>query len=624
MPEETISNLVEVRIDGDPLPQDLGRALGACWVESSVNLPGAFHITFRGSALELMPRFSGLLRIGAEIEMFAIASGQGKETPLITGLVTGIETEYRYGTSSTILRGLDHAYKMMRHRRATGYLNQTAPEIVRDLAGKDGIMVTLIDSSESDTRYPLITQPNISDWQFVQYLAEMSGMEADFDRRGVLRFRKLKSEVSVSAAPVGQQNQNPYELQFGANMLRCRTGVTASDQVSDVTSRGWNVDENKLLLGKATALTTTGVTIGTNPGEVTEKFGSGGLTLTETGTPYSTQEQTDRAAKSLAADITSAFAEMEIEVRGQPKLVPGVVVTLAGAGIPFDGEYTVSTTRHVFDDSNGYTTWVWVTGRQVRTLYGLAAGGGEPLPRIDGVVNAIVDDIQDPKEQGRVKLRFPWFADKEQYKTDWVRTVQFGGRGGGGVISYEVDDEVLVAFDRGSMDHPYVLGGLYSNEANNPSHHDTDLQTGGRLNRRSLVSRSGQRLEILDADGETGVRLRTGDEALTVFLEQTSQTITISSKGTVDIEGTGEVSVGSDGQLLLRAPQISIMGERVNIAGSTTIEGTVNITGGLTQEGDAALLGNVTIGAATETFGAVTVNGLFTVDGVTGVPVPVG
>jgi phage protein D/phage baseplate assembly protein gpV len=612
-----------VKIEGKDLPDKLDEALGPCWVESSVNLPGAFHLTFRESAKLLVGQFPLLLRIGARVAVYGVADGQGREKPLITGLVTGIEAEYQDGLGATVLRGLDHSFKMLRHRRATGHRYMTAAEIVTELAELDGVELGVIE--QTSPRYELITQPNVSDWQFVKYLADSSDMEADFDDEGLLRFRKARPAVSGMVAGT---SWNPRVLEFDDDMLQCRTGVTASDQVTEVTSRGWNVDEKRTLLGKAPAVANPGISIGTTPGEAVSKFGS--VTLTETGTPYGTEAETDRAAASLAADIASAFAELEVQVNGRPDLVPGLVIELKEAGPPFDGTYTITTTRHEFDNKNYYTTWVWVTGRQVRTLYGLASGGDQPAPRVPGVVNAIVDDINDPAQQGRVKLRFPWFSDS--YKTDWVRTVQFGGYKGGGVISPEVEDEVLVAFDRGSLDHPYVLGGLYSNAENNkPSPHDVDLHTGGRLNRRSLVSRTGQRLELLDAveKGKTGVRLRSGDKKLTVFLEETQTKITISSDGAIDISGrttvnvtakevsvtAEEVSVTAKEKISLDTSYVNISGEFINIKGITTINGILTQNGAAEINGDFNVAGDAMVSGFTALNGAAAVTGDLTLDG---------
>lgn len=604
MYKPTISNLPQVTIGGAPLPKPLAAALGECWVESGVNLPAAFHITFRESAYTLMQDYASQLKIGAKVAVQALADKEGEGTPLITGLVTAIETDYELGTATTVLRGLDYSFKMLRQRRATGYLNMTASEIVRKLAGQDGVDIGTIESTTPS--YTLMTQPNVSDWQFVKYLADRTGMEADFDYQGKLRFRK---PVTASGGSV--------QIDFGQDVLSCRAGVSASDQVSQVTSRGWNVDEKSTVIGKAPATTSPDYSIGTAPGKVAGAFGS--ASLTETGTPYDTQADADRAAKSLAADVTSSFAEMELEVRGWPDLMPGVVIELKGSGQPFDGSYTVSATRHVFSADGRYSTMVRVSGRQVRTLYGLASGGGFDTPRIPGVVNAIVTDINDPKQQGRVKLRFPWFDDT--YVTDWVRSVQFGGVKGGGVISPEVQDEVLVAFDRGSMDHPYVIGGLYSNAQNNPSQHDTSLTSGGSLNRRSVVSRSGNRMELLDAPAKKGVRLQSADKQQTVFLNQTGTTITISSSGTISISGGTVVNV--------KAPKVNVEGD-LTVTGAAQFLGEVNITGAITAEGDAAIAGAVEIGGVesvggdTNFAGAVNIVGNLFVGGageIDGVPI---
>lgn len=617
MNEPTISNRPKVTVGGAAeIPKDLAAALGECWVDSSVNLPGTFHLTFVESAHKLMkdPECVEVLKIGTKMSVYAIADGQGQGTPLITGVVTAVETEYDHGIATTVLRGTDPSFKMMRQHRATGYYNMTASAIVSELAGKDG--VDLGDIQTTSPVYEIMTQPNISDWQFVQYLAARTGMQADFDYLGRLQFRKPRPAVG-----------GPNVIDFEADVLYCRAGVSASDQVSRVTSRGWNVDEKQSEIGSSSPVTqqeSSGYNIGTTSAASTASFGP--ATLAETRTPYDTLADASRAADSLAADIISAFAEMDIEMRGWPSLSPGSVVRLKNAGEMFDGDYTISAARHMFNRNNEYVTQVRVTGRQARTLYGLASGGTGasgtgPEYRIPGVVNAIVTDINDPKQQGRVKLRFPWFDDT--YVTDWVRTAQFGGYKGGGVISPEVEDEVLVAFDRGSLDHPYVIGGLYSNAQNSPSPHDTPLTTGGTLNRRSVVSRSGHRVELLDAPAEKGVRLQTGDKAHTVYLNQTGTTITVSSDGSVSVSGTTGVKVTSSAEVTITAPKVTITGD-VTIEGATQMMGEVNITGALTQEGAANFTGVHAIEGVTTINGATTIDGGLAVMGgavVDGVPV---
>lgn len=86
----------------------------------------------------------------------------------------------------------------------------------------------------------------------------------------------------------------------------------------------------------------------------------------------------------------------------------------------------------------------------------------------------------------------------------------------------QVNDEVLVGFEQGLLDSPYVIGGLY-NGVDKPSKHDVPLidKTSGKVQRRSLVSRSGHRLELLDTrTGVSGLRLASGNGRLEVQLDE--------------------------------------------------------------------------------------------------------
>src|SRR5262249_36521458 len=147
--------------------------------------------------------------------------------------------------------------------------------------------------------------------------------------------------------------------------------------------------------------------------------------LVETSTPYDDEAQVKRAAESLADDVTSALAELEITVHGNPKLRPDVPVLLTDVGQPFEGKYTLTGVRHTFERGRPYRTRVTVSGRQSRSLYGLASGGTATAPRLPSVANALVTDVRDPEKLGRVRLKFPWLdAD---YVSDWTRVAQLGG-----------------------------------------------------------------------------------------------------------------------------------------------------------------------------------------------------
>jgi phage protein D/phage baseplate assembly protein gpV len=556
---------------------------------------------------------------------------------MLTGEITGIETDVEDRVTSTVVRGFDHSFKMMRHRRTAFYELRTATEIVTEIALEDGVMISPMDEAEKSTlRYKRITQPNISDWQFATELATRNGMFVDFDNLGLLRFRKIPKPNGAAINKLFPES--PLTLKVGGNVVSCRTGITAADQVNTVSVRGWDLDTNKEVEGVGLAAPSLDLATpyqGRNLTIPTPMIDVKQNTYVETSTPYGSLAEVQETAKVILEDTSSVFAELEIVVSpGNPGLWPGETALLEGAGDGYDGKYTITSARHEFTRSGDYRTVVTASGRQVRSLYGLASRANPTSTRIHGVVNAIVENIDDETHQGMVKVLFPWLDD--DYKTRWARTLQFGGDGGG-VISPAVGDEVLVAFDRGDIDYPYVLGGLYGHLLNKPSEHDTPLTTApGHLNRQSLVSRTGHRLELLNSetsdDGlpKHGVRLQTGDKTLMVFMNELTKEITINAKaepagnalaeitisrdGSISVNGKTKVSVTSDAEISIKAPKISLEGEVSIMGPATTIDSlktsvtsaSTSISGAATNISSAAT--NIT-GADTNLTGlAVSVN----------------
>ncbi|MEU9955889.1 VgrG-related protein [Streptomyces sp. NPDC050982] len=571
MVQPAYSTLIQVTIDGKPLPPDYAPMLVDGWVDQGAGVPAAFRLTFRDPDREILSKLG--IRFGSKVVLTPIADGKGASDPLLTGEVTGLEADYDGTGTFTVVRGYDAGHRLVRRRRVAAYKNQSASDIARKLAKEDGLQLGVIGSTK--TVYEFISQANVTDWDFLSRLADENGMVMSVNAKGKFEFAKPKP---ASGAPaVGTDgDKSPFVLQARRDILRLRAAVTAADQVGKVQARGWDITTKKKLTSMSLATKNPGVSIGTAPGEAAKKFKTS--TLVETGTPYDKQAEVKFAAESLSDDVTSSFAELEVAVRGNPKLRPGVPVTLSDVGDPFQGKYTATSVRHVFGDGQHYESWVTFSGRQWRSLYGLASGGGSAAePRMPGVANAIVTNVQDPDKQGRVKLQFPWLDD--QYESDWTRVTQWGGKGGGGIFPLDVDDEVLVAFDRGALDHPFVIGGLYNGKDKPTPVTDVPLHDGLRKKaiRHTLSDRQGNRVDLLSQTTGTrkqGVRVASGDGRLTINLDRTKTEITVDSKGTVSITGSRSVSVEAGTDLTLSARRrltiksgglLNIQGRNVNV-----------------------------------------------------------
>ncbi|MFD3525328.1 VgrG-related protein [Streptomyces sp. NPDC058653] len=601
MSQQGVASALVVEFGGTPLPANFANTLVEGYVDDSRTLPDLFLLRFRDPDRVLLERTG--LKIGGEARLLARAGGDSAPKPLLDGVVTALEVELDETGTFTVVRGLDESHRLFRGRRVASYQNMTLADICGQVAQRAGLKPGTVDIAGPVIEH--IAQPNVTDWEFVRGLAEEAGAQA-YVREGQLHITR---PAEASSAPDGsaRADRNPLVLELGGNLLRCRAGVSAAEQVSEVEVRGWDVQAKEPLVGKAPAGTSSTLELGVSAAEVSAPFGEARFVVTDAA--YGTQAQVDQAAKALAERIAGSFAELEAVIRGNPAVRAGSAVALNAVGAPFEGRYTVTSSRHVFDAVRGYETWITVSGQQERSLFGLTggapgSGGAGGGGRCAGLVSGTVTDTQDPEGSGRVKVRFPWLSD--EYASDWARTAQSGGTSGGEAFIPEVGDEVLVGFEHGHLDRPYVLAGLYNGKdrpgggagagaagaggaggapgapgtpgapgggsaaggSGTAGGGELVDPTSGAVNRRAFASRSGNQLELLDAaNGPQGVRLRTGDGKLTIDLDRTRTAIVVNSDGSVTIEAKERVSIKAPGGVALDAGRgaLELAGDSVTL-----------------------------------------------------------
>jgi type VI secretion system secreted protein VgrG len=106
---------------------------------------------------------------------------------------------------------------------------------------------------------------------------------------------------------------------------------------------------------------------------------------------------------------------------------------------------------------------------------------------------AKVIDNNDPDGLGRVKVEFYWAGGN--IKSDWMRLIQLhAGAGKGFYFVPEVGEEVLVGFEGGSAERPYVMGTQYNgSESSGYSSSGNDQKV--------IHTRSGTKMIFNDAEG---------------------------------------------------------------------------------------------------------------------------
>jgi len=553
MAEAQISNAFSVTVDGTPLPDDLEHLLVSAQVDDSLNLPDLVILRFRDPDRVVLSK-SGA-KIGSTLVVSATSSGSSGPEPLITAEVTALEAEFDATGTFTVIRGFDPAHRLFRGRRTETYTQVTASDVAKKVAQRAGLTLGTIDATS--TVFDHVSQGGISDWDFLNGLAREIGHEVAV-KDGRFEFRSPRPAQDAPAA--GAPGSEPLLLRQGSDLVSFRAVVTSAEQVKEVQVRGWDVAQKKALVGTAPARTRSAELSGqgATPADLAKVFGDPVYVATDV--PYRKQAEVDAAAKALAEQIAGAFAEFEGTARGNPKIQAGAAIAVENLGAPFDGKYVVTTSRHVYDQTSGYSTHFAVTGRQDRSIFGLASGGLPGARSLDGVVVAQVSDARDPQHQGRVKLTFPWLSD--DYVSDWARTVQLGAaKDRGFYVLPEVGDEVLAAFEQGDIRRPYVLGGLFNGTDTPKSGPIDDVDSGsGAINRRSMVSRRGHRIDLLDQDGQKeGVSITTGDDKLRLVMDATGSAVTLHSDGSVTVEAKNGITVDAGtGSLEMKGSDISL------------------------------------------------------------------
>jgi phage protein D len=574
--EETSSKLL-VEVAGKALPDDVAALLTSGYVDDSVNVPDLFVLRLRDDGAHALDK--GGFRIGAKVRLLVQSSGPGGPVPLVSGEVTALETEVGPDGVHSVVRGLDQSHRLFRGRRVEAYVQMTASDIAGKVASRAGIQKGKLDHSGPVLAH--VGQDGINDWDFLRRLADEVGAEvAVVD--GKLDFR---TPTEAGKAPSGKEGsrQDPLVIERGVNLVSLRATITSADQVPEVEVRGWDVEGKRPFVAVAPATTRSAKLGGIDPKTLAETFA--GPSWIEPVSRYGTQQQCESTAKALAERLAGSFAELDGVIRGNPAVHAGTAVALANVGAPFEGRYTLSATRHDFSPELGYLTSFTVSNTSERSLYGVASGGTTRLGAMGGVLTAKVSDIKDPEGRGRVKVTFPVMSDS--YVSGWARTVQAGaGKGRGAVILPEVGDEVLVAFGMGSVQEPYILGGLYNGvDLPAPGFAEHVGSTDGHVQRRAFCSRNGMVVEMVEKPQEEKLTLSTnGGKQRITLVQKGNAAIEIIAEGPVTVTGKKDVAVSSaTGDITVKGKKITIKATAdLELAGTNVV---VKATAGAGLEG---------------------------------------
>ena len=159
---------------------------------------------------------------------------------------------------------------------------------------------------------------------------------------------------------------------------------------------------------------------------------------------------------------------------------------------------------------------------------------------------AKVTDNEDPMDLGRIRVQFDWQAQLDgNMKTPWLRIAQpYAGGGKGFSFIPEIGEEVMIDFEGGNAERPYVKGTLY-NGVGNPD--QKWLPGNNQSNQiKAIRTRNGHTIEIHDEGDDGYIRIYDNEKENYILTFSTDQKL-------IKMESTGNIELYAQNDIIMQA-----------------------------------------------------------------------
>ncbi len=556
-----------ITINGKSMEGELGTDLIEVVVDTNLFLPAMFSFTVHDNidqdTRKLQYADSDTFIPGAEVKIEIESDEIPDETnavkaTLIIGEITAVEPLFSVdGVPQLRIRGYDRSHRLTRGKKTRTYgdANPTGSGITEEqiintiVQETDGITAKQVDTSGlSSIKYHYVMQYNQTDLEFLWSRASSLGYQVYVDDK-TLYFQKADAHR-------GQTSEKPATLTWGYNLSSFEPRMTLMHQITEAVVKGWDPKTKSAIEGKgSTDNSKTIPQIGLNKkgSALSKEAFKDPAEEVVVDKPVVTIDQAKAMAAARFAEAESEFVQAEGACRqGDPRLIAGRQVTIEGVGERFSGDYYITEARHNYSQG-AYRVRFSVTGRMPYTLsYLLQGDNGHDRGLIHGLVGAKVTNLEDPEGLGRVQVMFPWLPKYKDadLSSNWARmATPMGGKERGFFFLPEIDDEVLVAFEHGDVNHPYIVGVLWHSVDKPPKGTKASVLSSDnkKVDQRVIRSRSGHLIILDDTEGEEQIIIQDKTTKNKLVINSKENSLAIELEGNVTITAKGDATITADG-----------------------------------------------------------------------------
>ena len=522
-----------VKIEGLTMAADVRQAVTSLTYDSNSDSADMFTMQLNNADLRLTD--SALFDVGKRVEIYMGYAGTLE--PMILGEITAVSPSFpESGAPMLTVTGYDKSHRMRHNQPPSSSFKFMNDSLIVSQIAAENHLVPVVDPSPMPSRESV--QQMGSDWALLKELADRNSFHV-YVHWDKLYF-KLPRQTEITI------------LEWGKNLSSFTPRLSTSGQYGLQVIRGYDYKLAQEIVAILPALS-----LGGDLDDIIERLGSAFVDqLVNLGRhvirdkPVNNFMEATVLAKSILQQLLQGLYEGSGSCIGLPHLRARHWVEIQGLGRRFSGKYTLSRVTHTIDQG-GYRTNFEVTQKYSGTLLqSLRKKISEtPSPnaqeKVEGVVVGKVINNVDPERLGRVQLSFPHLSEVNVSAWARIATTMAGGTPADSWGTYflpDVGDEVLVAFERGDIDHPLVLGSLWNGKARPP-----EVNTGTNA-KKVIKTKSGLQIILDDTPGAGQI----------VIEHQAGSTIKLEADGTVSINAPGNLELKATGDINLDAANVNV------------------------------------------------------------------
>lgn len=159
---------------------------------------------------------------------------------------------------------------------------------------------------------------------------------------------------------------------------------------------------------------------------------------------------------------------------------------------------------------------------------------------------AKVKDNEDPNNLGRIRVQFDWQAQlADDMMTPWLRMAQpYAGGGKGFSFIPEIDEEVMIDFEGGNAERPYVKGTLYNGVGDPDSAWLPNNNSSNQI--KAIRTRNGHTIEIHDEGNDGYIRIYDNEKENYILTFSTDEKL-------IKLESTGNIELYAKNDIIMHA-----------------------------------------------------------------------